>query len=566
MVPHKQRPSGAGGRPWLLLCLSLLWGAAFVACTKARPLQPSEGRCVSWKADVGPAFGEHCQECHSGPVAAGKYDLTSYQGALGTGTDATPDVIAGDASSRLLTTLDSAAAEDVHAGFPEVLTLARRWVVDCKAGYVESSIHRPGILDPHSSDFHGELLRSEKYDFGVCQKCHGDDFSGGTSKVSCLSCHTKGPTTCETCHGKIAESGSHGAHLGAGKLGATYACSECHKVPTDYKDPGHIFLEDGSLDPPGAEVQLSGLAAATLAGATRPGQPVYDPAAKSCTNVYCHGGAMPDSAPSVTTPVWKAPAQSSLTCGSCHGAPPNQVGSSQCSSCHSSVVNLQGEIAAPKLHINGVVELGDPAKGCAACHGQTKDGAPPPDLAGQTASSARGVGAHHAHLTGGAHLRGPVACAECHLVPTEVASAGHFSGHKAGADTVPGAEVFPARPDSATGADKLVATADGAAPHWDAAAGTCSGVYCHGGGTKLGQDLAPGLERAPAWTAPAGLTCGIACHGVPPTLGPHLPTMTRTDCATCHPRTVDPFGEIILAGTVGAETSTHMNGVVDVAP
>jgi len=35
--------------------------------------------------------------------------------------------------------------------------------------------------------------------------------------------------------------------------------------------------------------------------------------------------------------------------------------------------------------------------------------------------------------------------------------------------------------------------------------------------------------------------------------------MTIASCATCHPRTVDAFGNIIVTNG----TSTHMNGVVD---
>jgi hypothetical protein len=42
--------------------------------------------------------------------------------------------------------------------------------------------------------------------------------------------------------------------------------------------------------------------------------------------------------------------------------------------------------------------------------------------------------------------------------------------------------------------------------------------------------------------------------------------MTRTDCVSCHPRTVDPAGQIIISGPRGAETSAHMNGALDVAP
>jgi hypothetical protein len=41
--------------------------------------------------------------------------------------------------------------------------------------------------------------------------------------------------------------------------------------------------------------------------------------------------------------------------------------------------------------------------------------------------------------------------------------------------------------------------------------------------------------------------------------------MTRFDCSSCHPRTVDPAGVVIVSGPPGAETSAHINGVIDVA-
>ena len=140
-----------------------------------------------------------------------------------------------------------------------------------------------------------------------------------------------------------------------------------------------------------------------------------------------------------------------------------------------------------------------------------------------------------------------------------MSSPGHFSGHTG--NVVPGAKVFPA--DPAVG---VLAATDGATPRWDPSALTCANVYCHGGGTRLAADVTPALDRAPRWTASGGLTCGQACHGLPPAFSPHLPTMTRTDCASCHPRTVDPAGQIIISGAPGAETSAHMNGVLDGAP
>ena len=116
--------------------------------------------------------------------------------------------------------------------------------------------------------------------------------SSGTSGVSCVSCHAGGPTACATCHSAIAISGSHGRHLGGGPLGKAYGCNECHIVPKVYTDVGHIFLADGSLDPPPAEVTLGATAALTPTGDTRSAPPSYDPATQSCSNIYCHGAIL----------------------------------------------------------------------------------------------------------------------------------------------------------------------------------------------------------------------------------------------------------------------------------
>jgi predicted CxxxxCH...CXXCH cytochrome family protein len=163
------------------------------------------------------------------------------------------------------------------------------------------------------------------------------------------------------------------------------------------------------------------------------------------------------------------------------------------------------------------------------------------------------VGAHTSHLAATHRLRGPIPCTDCHLVPADVASAGHL-------DTDLPAEVFPADP-----AFMSLALADGALPVWDPATTSCSGVYCHGGGLWLSSDTASGLSRTPVWTLPGQAACGF-CHGLPPlgTPGAHPSTLTIFDCVGCHSPTVDGFGNIVITGAPGAETSTHINGVVDV--
>jgi predicted CxxxxCH...CXXCH cytochrome family protein len=537
--------------------------AAAAACTKARPDVIGAPLCVSWKDDLGPLFTARCQSCHAGAAPAAGYDTSSYLGVLGGGSDAVPDAVAGDPGSRLLTALSPATADAVHQGVADLFPAVKSWVVDCALSYVRSSIHRGGILNPASSDFHGQLIRDQKYDFSLCQSCHGADYAGGTSGVSCLGCHAEGPTACSTCHGAIATSGSHGRHLGGGPLGRSFGCAECHVVPTAYTDVGHIFLADGSLDPPPAEVTFGAASTAALTpeGGARQAPPSYDPATQSCSNVYCHGATLADTAGTNTHPIWSAPGAGQADCGTCHGLPPNHANSTACVSCHPSVVDQDRNIIAPDQHIDGQIELGDPAAGCTGCHGGAAGPAPPRDLTGETSPSAPGVGAHQAHLTGAALLRGPVACNECHLVPSELSSPGHFGGHASGVGVSLGAVVFPAAPGVG-----VLASSEGAAPLWTAATLTCSGVYCHGGGATLAADSTPGLERAPVWTAAQGLVCGQACHGLPPAFAPHLPAMTRFDCSSCHPRTVDPTGVVIISGPPGGETSAHMNGVLDVAP
>ncbi|ABQ24292.1 CxxxxCH/CxxCH domain c-type cytochrome [Geotalea uraniireducens] len=80
-------------------------------------------------------------------------------------------------------------------------------------------------------------------------------------------------------------------------------------------------------------------------------------------------------------------------------------------------------------------------------------------------------------------------------------------------------------------------------------ANKCSGVYCHGGGVKVGatQVKAPltgGNNIAPQWTAVSQNQCG-SCHGVdaasPPTMGSHVKHVVPVwsaqsgNCDLCHP-------------------------------
>lgn len=178
---------------------------------------------------------------------------------------------------------------------------------------------------------------------------------------------------------------------------------------------------------------------------------------------------------------------------------------------------------------------------CSSCHGTPGNPAPPKAVNGATATTDIGVGAHAIHLTGSA-IAGPVACSECHPLPTDLLT------HPAQQER-PGVVTFGA-----------LATTGGVVPVWNrapgdcqttrcrGATGTCTNTYCHGA-TQFGAESRP----PPVWTQVDGTFSGCAsCHGFPPA-GTH-PTIA--DCNACH-------GAVGGTGGVITNPILHVNGVVD---
>jgi len=168
---------------------------------------------------------------------------------------------------------------------------------------------------------------------------------------------------------------------------------------------------------------------------------------------------------------------------------------------------------------------------CTSCHGgaDNESGAPPYDLLGNTLTTMKGVGAHTAHVIGGAFSDG-MECSECHLKPDETDAPGHI-----------GIELLPA--EIVWG---LLAKEDNAIPLWD---GTekCENVYCHGE-SRYGNK-----ENNPSWIVVDGsqAACG-SCHALPPA----RPHPTDTQCSTCHAKVIDASNNII-------DKEKHINGQTD---
>ena len=184
-------------------------------------------------------------------------------------------------------------------------------------------------------------------------------------------------------------------------------------------------------------------------------------------------------------------------------------------------------------HDSGSVET------CSGCHGSADNAAPPRGVHGETERSSLAVGAHQAHLH--STISAPIACSECHVVPTTRDQSGHLH-------TGPARVVF-----------GTLATANGAIPSWDRKTATCSGTYCHGATLPGGSQITPLWNLVPqqSFTLSRGAErqsqCGTQCHGA--MRENHLWREVRL-CASCHPQSVDSKGALIPGGT-------HMNGIVD---
>jgi predicted CxxxxCH...CXXCH cytochrome family protein len=326
------------------------------------------------------------------------------------------------------------------------------------------------------------------------------------ASVSCNSCHgnaTNAAPPVDT-HGDSATSlvtvGAHQPHLlASSSLTAPVACAECHVVPSSVGDPGHI-------DNPTATVTFGTLAK------TGGLSPAWSHGAASCTNVYCHGASIAGG--TNKTPVWTTVNNSQDACGTCHGNPPggSHPANAYCGYCHVPTASVAGGIQDKTTHIDGTLQVKGQA--CNSCHGSATNNAPPVDTAGNSATSAKGVGAHQQHLQASLMtLSNPFACTDCHVVPGSVGAAGHLDG-------TPGAELTWGTL-AKTGASNPTYNSAGNPP-------TCSNTYCHG------RTLTGGSNKTPQWTTVNGSqdACGT-CHGTPPGSGEHG-KHSGYACGRCH--------------------------------
>jgi predicted CxxxxCH...CXXCH cytochrome family protein len=265
------------------------------------------------------------------------------------------------------------------------------------------------------------------YSSAQCGKCHSQE---GTVTAATPFYSTAIPKVTLNTNAKV---GAHTAHLASvDTLHPALACADCH---------GAVALNDPT--------HMNGSTTFNWSALAKTGNlsPAYNATTGQCSNVYCHGGAMPggDTSGSNRTPTWSNPnyLPATLTvagCGTCHGFPPptssghpvvtipagfpGTVAIGGTCNCHANI-NPAGNSYANIFvdytkHINGTLEGG----ACNACHGYPPVSATFVGAGVQNNwSSARtenyvgGGGAHsiNAHVSKTAkHNDGFAFCVKCH--------------------------------------------------------------------------------------------------------------------------------------------------------
>jgi len=274
----------------------------------------------------------------------------------------------------------------------------------------ELKVHSEGFGNVEADNFHGSFLENNNWNWEGCQECHGQApaFTGGASRVSCATagCHVdfhgraKTVADCNTCHGDFRAAfddfasfapprdrsrntdetavgvGAHQVHLRGDIISTGIRCNECHVVPQNVFDEGHLD-ETGPDKVVFTEGDLASLETQMVDMSVTP--PTYNPdaAAPSCDNTYCHGNF---TGGNNFSPMWTVVDGSQSECGTCHGDPetgnplpltldeggPHIPGVFNCQACHwqdsgqpiaRRLEDGSYVIEQPELHIDGAIYI-----------------------------------------------------------------------------------------------------------------------------------------------------------------------------------------------------------------
>jgi len=445
-----------------------------------------------------------------------------------------------------------------------------------------SGLHPAGWIDPAQ---HGTIAKSapgSDKGFASCQVCHGTDFKGSASKVSCFSasrangaCHVRNGASVNAPHSPLPWRGAspsltHTSTVDDAQGVNAGVCAQCHLNGANLRT--QIITSFASGTPGCFNSTLCHGAVGHPVGWADPAQHGTTAKANLTFCQTCHAdkpGGGPGSNPRFNVVIGRL----TTGCEACHQAntahppvlqipavfgitSPDPLGSpwfrhrtstnfDACNRCHGA--NLEGGVG-PRCQDCHVAALPTATKDspdpCRSCHSQPPSGTTYPNI----------NRAHGSHATVNVPTGG--LCAECH--------SGLGSGtldHFLRVKNIRLGTIVPASQTRAqAGAvvfGGVLSKANGAAPVFSLATLQCTNTYCHGS-TLEGFDLDPNVIRTPAWGTPfQGIHCD-KCHGYPPITAGHGSIPGPTQCINCHPH-------VNASGTGFTDPTKHINGTIDVS-
>jgi hypothetical protein len=78
-----------------------------VGCSDPQDIAPKPKSFFTYNDDMKPLFDASCITCHSGATPPNNYDLTTYAGVRGNGSDNVPNAISGDVTSLIITKIST---------------------------------------------------------------------------------------------------------------------------------------------------------------------------------------------------------------------------------------------------------------------------------------------------------------------------------------------------------------------------------------------------------------------------------------------------------------------------
>ncbi len=188
-----------------LILTLLYWG-----CSTDQSPMPSKAHPEGWVGRSGEYFHgtvvaesgtKSCKSCHGSDFQGGDSKVSCYtchrsfphpQEWMVISSDMFHGAFLND-NNYTLTGCQNCHGEDFQGGASGVSCYR------CHDNYP----HPDNWLTQSTEQFHGNDIRQANWSMESCKGCHGTDYRGGSSEVSCYRCHTAeaGPEACNVCHG-----------------------------------------------------------------------------------------------------------------------------------------------------------------------------------------------------------------------------------------------------------------------------------------------------------------------------------------------------------------------------